>query len=91
MEKADQIDVATAEADDGQGQGKVVRLFGSDRREQSGPREVPARLISPAEQGLRIVVSALIQQLGFHGAYNSLLDAAEDVKTEREGKGSDPS
>lgn len=87
MEQADQTETVTGDADDGQSQGKIVRLFGSETRDHLGHREVPARLISPAEQGLRIVVSALIQQLGFHGAYNRLLDAAEDVKTEREGKG----
>jgi len=91
LKKAEQTDAVGAEAGEGECQGKIVRFSGSDRRVHSGPRQVPARLVSPAEQGLRIVVSALIQQLGFHGAYNSLLDAAENVKTEREGKNSDHS
>lgn len=54
---------------------QVVVLF------PNGPvREVPAKVVTPAERGLSFVVSALVQQLGWHGAYNRLIDAALTVK-----------
>lgn len=43
---------------------------------------LPAREVSPAEKGLKIVQSALIQQLGPVQAYNALVQAAGEIRAE---------
>lgn len=41
---------------------------------------LPEPFVAPSEKGLAIVLSAMLQQLGPHQTYNSLVDAARDVR-----------
>ena len=43
-------------------------------------RTLPEQIVDPAEKGLDLVVSALIQRFGGTGAYNRLVGAASKVR-----------
>lgn len=45
-----------------------------------GVRDLPRRILTPAEQTLPLVVGALVEQCGPVGAYNRLVEAAGDVR-----------